>query len=306
MDDSLSSTSLLRNAKRAAHKAMDDHGRRDYDEFALHAGVAVEKLAKAVLVAMNPIYIVEMRGSAEMLFHLGGHLTASKVRTIGASEAITRLRTLKILKVDTKLDLLIEVRNGVAHASGGVQAKGLLSTLAESVDTLLKRLDSSGPEFWERWYSAVLVAIDRHRSEIQRDVEIRIKQARHLFDDRFEGLPETAKEAVLKVHPRDVGFRSTMSPRAADRLLTFSSETPCPACGGLAHLMSTPIGTTGTHTELSAFWLRCRLCDLELDGADQIAASGADVEKAQVPTSIDLSWDVTPHTALEVGPTYMD
>ena len=33
---------------------MDDHARGEYEEFALHAGVAVEKLVKATLVSMNP------------------------------------------------------------------------------------------------------------------------------------------------------------------------------------------------------------------------------------------------------------
>ena len=33
---------------------MDDHARGEYEEFALHAGVAVEKLVKAALVSMNP------------------------------------------------------------------------------------------------------------------------------------------------------------------------------------------------------------------------------------------------------------
>ncbi|GHF02789.1 hypothetical protein GCM10018785_75570 [Streptomyces longispororuber] len=76
MDDSLSFESFLAGAKKAAHRAMDDHGRGEYDEFALHAGVAIESLAKAVLISKNPIYIAEMKGSAEMLFHLGGHRTA--------------------------------------------------------------------------------------------------------------------------------------------------------------------------------------------------------------------------------------
>ncbi|MFK0020448.1 hypothetical protein [Streptomyces sp. NPDC090798] len=42
---------------------MDEHGRREYDEFALQGGVAVEKLAKAVLVSKNPLYIAEIRNA---------------------------------------------------------------------------------------------------------------------------------------------------------------------------------------------------------------------------------------------------
>ncbi|AVH58488.1 MULTISPECIES: hypothetical protein [Streptomyces] len=50
MDDSLSFESFLRGAGKAAYKAMEDHGRGEYDEFALHGGVTVERLAKAALV----------------------------------------------------------------------------------------------------------------------------------------------------------------------------------------------------------------------------------------------------------------
>ncbi|MET7351559.1 hypothetical protein [Streptomyces mirabilis] len=61
MDESLSFESLFEGAKKAAHRAMDDHGRSEYDEFALHGGVAVERLAKAVLVSKNPVYLLDTR-----------------------------------------------------------------------------------------------------------------------------------------------------------------------------------------------------------------------------------------------------
>ncbi|GHE44095.1 hypothetical protein GCM10018785_12120 [Streptomyces longispororuber] len=129
---------------------MDDHGRGEYDEFVLHAGVAIERLAKAVLISKNPIYIAEMKGSAEMLFHLGGHRTASKIRTIGAAEAIARLSMLDILPVDRQLDLLIELRNGVAHTTSDEQAKSLLPTLAGTVETLHAELGGPLKAFWGR------------------------------------------------------------------------------------------------------------------------------------------------------------
>ncbi|MFD7688601.1 hypothetical protein [Streptomyces sp. NPDC059781] len=102
-----------------------------------------------------------MKGSAEMLFHLGGHRIASKIRTIGAAEAITRLRTLNVLPLGRKLDLLIDLRNGVAHASTGNQAKGLLSTLAAAVATLHEELDQPLKSFWGRWTESARVAIDQ-------------------------------------------------------------------------------------------------------------------------------------------------
>ncbi|MEV0117685.1 hypothetical protein AB0H77_31365 [Streptomyces sp. NPDC050844] len=136
MDVSLSYECFWEGASTAAHKAMDDHARGEYDEFALHGGVAVERLAKAVLVSKNPIYIAELLGSTEMLFHLGGDRAAGKVRTIGAAEALARLRTLDVLGADKQLDLLIDVRNGVAHTTSAEQAKSLMPVLAQTVETL--------------------------------------------------------------------------------------------------------------------------------------------------------------------------
>ncbi|MGW2052160.1 hypothetical protein ACWCPF_44695 [Streptomyces sp. NPDC001858] len=136
MNDSLSSESFFHGAREAAHKAMEDHGRPEHDEFALHAGVAVEKLAKAVLVSKNPVYIGEIRSnSADMVLYLGGHLQADeeKVRTVGAMEAIKRLRKINVLQPDPQLDLLIEMRNGAAHtAADSTLAKGMISPLART------------------------------------------------------------------------------------------------------------------------------------------------------------------------------
>ncbi|WP_329343743.1 hypothetical protein OG252_45495 [Streptomyces sp. NBC_01352] len=75
---------------------MDDHGRGEYDEFALHGGVAVERLAKAVLVSKNPVYLLEMRnGNPDMLLYLCGHLemSADKVRTVGAKDSLRMRRS---------------------------------------------------------------------------------------------------------------------------------------------------------------------------------------------------------------------
>ncbi|MGW3291490.1 hypothetical protein ACWDR3_43365 [Streptomyces sp. NPDC001002] len=306
MDDSLSFESFLAGAKKAANDAVDEHGRGDYDDFALYGGVAIEKLAKAVLVSKNPIYIAEVKGSAEMLFHLGGHRTAAKVRTIGVSEAVARLRTLGVLAPDRQLDLLIDLRNGTAHTTVGEQAKALLPTLAENVAVLLSEVGLSTDEFWDRWTSLVNVAVDRERSAIQRDVEIRIKQARHLFDDRFSGLPVAAKEQILEEFPPDVGFpiKTLTVSDSQDRLTALFVSTICPACGGQARLRLNHVGTSSTGVSLIPDWLGCGMCNLKLEGQEELAASGADVEKAALPGGIHFTWGATLPLTLKIGETY--
>ncbi|WP_406165175.1 hypothetical protein OIE52_00855 [Streptomyces canus] len=213
MDDFLSFDSFLGGAKKAAHRAMDEHGRGEYENFALQGGVAIEKLAKAVLVSMNPVYLLEMRnGNPDMLLYLGGHLELSedKVRTVGAKDAIKRLRTLGILPPNPQLDILIELRNGTAHTSTGDRAKSLLPAFIESSWTLLKKVGIDIGDFWERWSSAVIIAVDEQRSEVERDVEIRIRQSWHRFEDRFAGLPDSARERAL-AQPSSTPYPSTLA-----------------------------------------------------------------------------------------------
>jgi hypothetical protein len=283
MDDSLSFESFLAGAKKAAFKAMEDHGRREYDEFALHGGVAIERLAKAALVKRNPVYLLEMgnRTNPDLLLYFGGHLDMEpdKIKTVGARDAVKRLRTLKVLPPSSQLDKLIELRNGTAHTSGGDEAKALLPTLAETIAILLKDVGLSIEQFWRRWTSAVNVAVDKQRDTIQRDVEIRIKQARHFFEDRFKDLPEDAIAQVLTTSELYLSrFDPGLDTRWLDELPTgghyyYVATVDCPACRGPAtvRLLPSEKGTVPTSMDI----LHCNLCDLYLTGLDEVKASGA-------------------------------
>lgn len=277
MDASLSFESFFEGAKKAAHRAMDDHGRAEYDEFALHGGVAFERLAKAVLVSKNPTYLVEMRnGNSDMLLHLGGDLDleVKKVRTVGAREAIERLRRLGVLPKDSQLDQLIDLRNGTAHTAVGDEAKTLLPALAENVETLLKHLRQPVTAFWGRWSSAVHVAVDKERDEIQRDVEIRIKQARHLFEDKFSGMPDDIKELVLSAPTAEEGkyWLGDMTVLNGSDVLMASSRVKCPACTGVAMMTLVPTDRTGPRAALVPDGFICHLCGLNLQGREEMAA----------------------------------
>jgi hypothetical protein len=289
MDESLSYDSLFGGARKAAHRAMEDHGRGEYDEFALHAGVAVERLAKAVLMKLNPIYLVEMRnGNADLLLYFGGHLEldTSKVRTVGAGEALRRLRRMTILPADPQLDLLIELRNGTAHTTIGDQAKALLPTFSETVLTLLTALGGTSGEFWDRWARTMIVAVDKQLDEIRRDVEIRIDQARHLFEDRFKGLPDGVKQRVLEKPENTIG---AITVRSSESLLALISTARCPACGTDAQVQLRPESGQPVET-LRVHKLACRLCNLKLDNWEQVKAAGVDRETFDIPTSVALYW----------------
>ncbi|MER6206321.1 hypothetical protein [Streptomyces sp. NPDC001642] len=288
MNDSLSVESFIQGAKKAAYKAMDDHARGEYDEFALHAGVAIERLAKAVLAMMNPLFIAS--GKVQI-----GPQNKVKVYTISATEALSRLQSLGVVKYDRDLKDLIEQRNGTVHAAGGEEAMTHVPTLAKAVAAMLEHLDIPELDFWDRWASAVNVVVDRQRNKVQRDVELRIKQARHLFDDRFAGLPPGAKEKVLHSSVPD-DINTTI------RQLTFGDPTlelalfipaKCPACGGVAQLTIDSVTTSSTGAKMVPQQLSCSLCGLRLNGIEEILASGTDVERAQLPAEVSISWGPT-------------
>jgi hypothetical protein len=306
MDESLSFESFFKGAKKAAHRAMDDHGRVEYDEFALHAGVAVERLAKAVLVSKNPVYLAEIR-NADMLLHLGGdlELPMEKVRTVGAKEAVARLRRIEALQVDPQLDLLIEMRNGAAHTSANsAQAKGLISPLARTIETLLNDLGETLDTFWERWTDAVRDAVNEQEDEVFRDVQLRIAQARHAFEDRFVGLPAEVKKQALKApQPRPTEwFAHPMELKKDDVTVLRVTGGDCPACSGTGLITMEPIGRTGTETRYLANGFGCYLCDFEVNGPEELSAlrkinsradalrlASASVSHGQTPPPEDLN-----------------
>ncbi|MFD3491470.1 hypothetical protein ACFWWB_12965 [Streptomyces sp. NPDC058690] len=278
MDDSLSYESFYQGAKKAAHKAMDDHGRPEFDEFALHAGVAVEKLAKAALAAKNPVYVAEIqRNSADMVMHLGGHvhLDKKKVRTVGATEAINRLRKIGVLQADTDLDLLIEMRNGAVHAApDSTLAKGMISPFARTIETLLSDLSRPLDDFWGRWTQAVKDAVDKQRNAVYQDVQLRISQARHRLEDRLEGLP-LPKE--IRLPPKMSGFSfffGAVNPDADGDIVSVTGGAGCPACGREAQVTVEPSSDKGA----VAVALTCPWCHLHLNGPEEIEASDADLD----------------------------
>ncbi|MGW2060451.1 hypothetical protein ACWCO9_07140 [Streptomyces sp. NPDC001937] len=296
MNDSLSSESFLRGAKKAAHKAMDEHGRREYDEFALQAGVAVEKLGKAVLVSKNPVYIAEIR-NADMMLHLGGHLQmdAEKIRTVGAKDAIARLRRIGVLTADPKLDLLIEMRNGAAHAStNGTLAKEMISPLARTIEALLGDLGKPLDEFWERWTDPLRNAVNEQEDQVFRDVQLQIIQARHAFEDRFKNLPPGSKERVLTgagPHPsHSIDF---VAAKRSGVPVFNASGVECPSCGGPSILTYEPTELTATEVHYWANDFTCPMCSFKVTGQDEMAA----LRKANAPL-------VTDGLVIHNGPTF--
>ena len=133
------------------------------------------------------------------------------------------------------------------------------------------------------------VAVDKERDEIQRDVEIRIKQARHLFDDGFKGLPEGAKEKILKEPHRGEGMVvGLITVKNGDKILLIVGSIPCPACGGKASVTLRPVTQPDAAADMAVDSFQCHLCGLELNNPIEIRASNVDSDVALLPCTVSI------------------
>jgi hypothetical protein len=98
---------LYKGAKRFTRLAMEAHAEEDQEVFLLHAGVSVERLAKAALVLVHPTLLTEVNGKDDMLLHFAGAVSEppARLRTIGAATAIGRLRKMDVVGVLAKVAL---------------------------------------------------------------------------------------------------------------------------------------------------------------------------------------------------------
>ncbi|MES4909595.1 MULTISPECIES: hypothetical protein [unclassified Streptomyces] len=238
MDGSLSFESLLRGARKFAWSAHEAHGLGDEEVFLLHAGVSIERLAKAALVRKSPFLLMEMKGKDDTLFHLTGVRQATKLRTVGASQAISRLRDMAVLpRQDADLDQLIELRNGVAHLMASAdEAFDGLTVFCRVTNQLLDHLVQEQDLYWGSWSNLVSITLNDAQEKVERDVARRIEQARRLLKKRFDGLPEEALDSYVDTRP-SVEYGLQVSEKHGPKVFV---PRLCPACENLALVIAGP------------------------------------------------------------------
>ncbi|SPE99987.1 hypothetical protein [Streptomyces sp. MA5143a] len=265
MDDSLSFESLLRGARKFARSALEAHSTENEEVFLLHAGVSIERLAKAALVRKSPFLLMEMKGKDDTLFHLTGVRQATKLRTVGAGQAIGRLRDMAVLpQRDPDLDELIELRNGVAHLMASVdEAFDGLTVFCRVTNQLLEHLKRNQGLYWGSRSNVVSITLSDAHEKVERDVARRIEQARRLLKKRFEDLPQAALEGFVATRPQlDYGLQVT-----DERPPKVFVPWKCPACGHTAVLTTGPPNriTYGEPAQSSPESLLCFVCRFTLN-----------------------------------------
>ncbi|TJZ93210.1 hypothetical protein [Actinacidiphila oryziradicis] len=273
MDESLTASRLLMGAERFARSAMDAHTKDDSEVFLLHAGVSIERLAKAVLAETSPFLLMEMKGSDDTLFHLTGVREAAKVRTIGAAQSITRLRKMGRLPIkDDDLDELIELRNGVAHLiPDNDDSFDGLAVFARTTRQLLAGLSVTEVDFWGIWASMVEITLNDVMEQAARDLGRLTEQAKVRLSQRIDKLPPAAAEAYVEsmmVRSPHINTRSM--------ILQVSLPKECPTCGYMGQITTgpPPLAEKGRLGEAYPVAFNCQICSLYLGTSDLLTAAG--------------------------------
>ncbi|MEV5388657.1 hypothetical protein [Streptomyces sp. NPDC052721] len=270
---------LYEGAKRFARLAMEAHAEEDQEVFLLHAGVSVERLAKAALVLVHPTLLTEVNGKDDMLLHFAGAQLSeppARLRTIGASTAIGRLRKMGALpqKPNSEaadLDGLIELRNGVAHL-GAEDVEDYLGIFTTTVDKLLQHVRQDRGAFWESWSDTVQVILDDRADRLQKAVRLRMDQARHRFRTRFADLPDGAVEGAAQA----VSERGLIVVEVGPGNALLQTLSQCPACDRevAALFLAVDEDSPLFDMELTAEGLLCGLCGFHLASTDEVEAAG--------------------------------
>ncbi|MCM1941763.1 hypothetical protein NC239_26550 [Streptomyces sp. G3] len=272
MDDSLSFESLFRGAQRFAWSALEAHGEEEEEVFLLHAGVSVERLAKATLAKTSPFLLMEMKGKDDTLYHLTGVRQAAKLRTVGAGQALGRLRDMGVLpQRDPDLDELIELRNGVAHLMASVnETFDGLTVFCRVTNQLLDHLQDDQGRYWGSWSTLVGITLSDAHERVERDVARRIEHARRLFKKRFQDLPQAALESYLATRPQlRPGLQITK--KGPPKVFV---PWPCPACNNTAVIAAgAPVLIkSGEPGESVPEMLLCFVCHFSLQDQEMEAA----------------------------------
>lgn len=282
---------LLSSAETFAQSALRARLDGDSMVYLLHASTALELLAKAYLASLSGSLIAAH--DFDSLLHGCGHSRharthPSRMKTITMSEALRRVRQVEpaFKHHEPSLQLLADVRNGVVHAGflePGADEAGFVPFL-RACDVLLNTIP--GGDRSQMW-GELVSTVDARLSESAREVELlvtdAIASARLAFEQRYGSMDPAVREGVLS------GIESSYGVTKYEQFLV-----ECPACGRQAL-------TSGSHdVDWEADWdfadgeayiaggypvvtylpgyLHCRICELELDGYDQI-------EAADIPTS---------------------
>jgi hypothetical protein len=298
VSDDPHATRLLDGAGTFAQSALRARLDDDPMVYLLHASTALELLAKAYLSSLSGT-LIAASGDFDSLLHGSGHsrharTPLSRMRTITATEALRRVRQLEPeFESGPALQLLAEVRNGIVHA--GLFESGadddLLVPFLRACDFMIGKVPGGSRE---RMWGDLVGTVDVRLSESAKETELLVADAvasAHLaFEQQFGSMDRAVREAVL-----------TGIERSYDVTKYEQALVDCPGCGRQALTSGsydvdwepdydyadgeTYVAGAYPVVTFRPGYLHCRVCDLELDGEEQLEAAG--IEKSWHLVDVD-------------------
>lgn len=302
----LDSEALLGKSKFYVRKALLRKDSNDLDEYQLWASLALELLGKASLATIHPCLIADPQHS-DSLFAASGIQITTDIKTISAHTLFERLRRI-VPKFDEKAkDFCTNIalrRNAELH-SGETPFRSMRLEAWEAQywhasHTILDGMGSSLDDWLGASQAEVPREIVKHVTEAkQQAVQIRVERAK----DGFLARKKAEREKILA----ESNFKKYYHYK--DLFTMFCDEHweyECPSCNGKAFLTGNKIGEEilDQYDDTDSAWeivskdylaeqFHCPVCDLLLDGSEEIEAAG-----------IDLSHSVKEEREMEYEPDY--
>lgn len=227
---------LGESAQDAAHRAIRlfvSDERLELLQAAVGAGTAVEHLAKAAIVLVEPTLLAD-RVDRDTLLRLSGkghraEGAATRIRTIGALNAVKLVAALhKSVTVPLVLaEAALEVRNAAAHVGlvDREELRAAVSGMCRTVDAMLAAVAADRNSFWGTNVGVADALIEEGRAAVEQIVEAKFASARSHLAQLTKGMPAELAAAFLAALSQKL-VRSD-----------YEEEVPCPVCGQRAWLI---------------------------------------------------------------------
>lgn len=282
---------LLKRSGEAVRRAIRHYVADEYDQFLMQAALGFELLGKARLCAIHPCLIVDR--DFDSFLHVCAAAKHAKrapwnIKTISATEVLIRCVQLNpsLNEFKLRLTLLAEYRNSAIHLGEIVdgERKEIFHAFLVSTSLVSGDLGIDRAEFFGEYEQLVATHLDDSLADANREVAEKVALAKATFERRYSALDEKMIELVRKTV--ELGY-------PVDKYERILFE--CPACENNGLLSGTYDvdweadydDESGLATNaypvvtMTASGFSCGFCDLRLDGAAELTASG-------LPSRVDI------------------
>ncbi|WP_336819506.1 hypothetical protein [Gordonia sp. MMO-8] len=279
---------LLKVSVHHAHSAITKASSKEpttWLEAAIHAGGAVELLAKHHLSSVNPILIVEMRNAQNhgILHVLGERVGATNdpqkrrnVKTRGPEDclALVALMSGKSLPKGD-LDTVLDTRNSAVHMGlvNGPELQGAVAAMVRVVDALLEIAGIPRSKYW----GSQLTLIDQiaSRESLQKALKQKIDIASRNAESLAQEDPDQVRDDLSRNSDDDSLFDLEEYPEGT----TYWYAQQCPVCKRAGTVFCSRWttapeedfeGESFVEEHAQGVSYRCSSCHLELDEREML------------------------------------